>query len=112
MEQEFPVAFATQNWRLDRFEVCASELHERSLYFGNRRQLRRFVTDNSALAHRFPACFELRLHQHDDLAGTVMARIAYADTPRITAGSTSVAEINETSIAMKSTGSPMSLGCK
>jgi hypothetical protein len=41
VEQEFPVAFAAQNWRLDPFEPRAPEFYKRSLYPGHRRKLRR-----------------------------------------------------------------------
>ena len=72
---------------------------------GHSRELRRFVAHDSAFAHHLAARLELWFHQHHNLARSVSHNAAVA---RITAGSTSVAEMNDTSMAMKSTRSPMS----
>jgi hypothetical protein len=70
VEQEFAIAFtaATKDGRLDPFGARASEFHKRPLYPGHGRSLRRFVAHDSAFPHQFPARFELRFHQHHNLA--------------------------------------------
>src|SRR5260370_15663370 len=68
VEQEFRIAFAAEDWRLDPFGAHASEFYERRLYPGHGRSLCRFVAHNSAFTHQFPARFELRFHQHHNLA--------------------------------------------
>ena len=102
VEQEFAVAFAAENRRFDPFECAAAEVPERGFHLWHGGLLRRLVAHDSALADQFPAHFELRFHQDHDLARLAGAAPSPEDTARITAGSTSVAEMKETSMAMKS----------
>ena len=70
------------------------------------RQLRLLITNNAALAYLFSADLELRLYQHNHLCRPERCAPA-GKALRITAGSTSVAEMKDTSIAMKFTVSPI-----
>src|SRR5277367_1501602 len=64
MEQEFTIAFAAQNRRLDCFGVPTTQRSKRRLHFGHRRLLRPFVAHDSTFAHQSPTRFELRFYQH------------------------------------------------
>src|SRR5208282_5083408 len=72
MEQKFAIAFAAtatpEDGRFDPFGAHAPEFSERRLHLGHSRLLCRFVAHDSTFTHQFPARFELRLHQHHNLA--------------------------------------------
>ena len=102
MKQELTVAFRAQDWRVDDFDPSASELFYRVCNFVHGSLLRLWIANNPAFAHLSPAGFELRLYQDDELKVRNSER-----TQLTTAGSTRVAEINDTSIATR----PIRIGC-
>src|SRR5260370_4787895 len=68
VEQKFAIAFAAKEGRRDPFGARATEFRGRRLDSGHGRSLCRFVAHDSAFPHQFPARFELRFHQHYNLA--------------------------------------------
>ena len=110
-EKKFAVPFRAQDRRFDHIGVSAGQVQQSSPHLLDGRQLSGFVAHNASLTNEFPSRLELRFHQDDHLPATalVQRRRKAAFT---TGGRTNVAEMNATSITMRSTFSPMTSAVK
>src|SRR5437773_9592206 len=97
VKKEFPVPFRSEDRRINTVGLLRAELSHSGPDLLQRCQLRTLVANNASLANMFAARFKLRLHQHYDLTSLI-----YTKSREVTAGRISVAEMNETSMAMKS----------
>src|SRR5712692_6759224 len=70
VQQKFPVAFSSQNRRLDYFGVSAVLCQECLTNFFDRGHLRRRVAHNAAFPDLLAAGFKLWFHQHNNLPST------------------------------------------
>ena len=111
MEQEFAVPFPAENWGFDRVGVGEAQSKQSLANLVYRCRLNCRIAHDAALSYLFAPCFELRFYQHYDLP-VFRATEDPGKAEATTAGRTRVAEMNETSMTTRSTGSPTCSGVR
>src|SRR5579863_5768464 len=73
-QQELAIAFSPEDGRVDRIGLSRAQSLQGGFHFFHGSKLCGLVAHNASLAYVFPAGFELRLYQDDDLPSLAFVR--------------------------------------
>ena len=106
VQQEFAIPFSAQNWGFDMVRAGAAQSEQSLANLIDCGYLYKRIAHDATFPDLGAASFELRLYQNDDLSASALLQ-SLRKAAAMTAGSTSVAEMKETSMTTNSTGSPI-----